>query len=276
MIRRLPLVTTLLALSALPSAAQTADVVFTNGLVRTANAAQPRAEALAVTDGRISFVGSSTEADRLVGVGTEVIDLGGLVIMPGLIDSHGHVGDLGTFLRNVDLFGTASEQEAVERMVARRAEAAGDGWLLGRGWDQNEWGNTAFPTKEALSAAIPDRPVSLERVDGHALWVNQAALDAAGIDRSTPDPAGGRIVRDDDGEATGVLIDNAMGLVLDVIPALTPAELREARRRARGTEWVAALVGAGPGEGSKCGVLGGAHSRERSVAGHATNACSPW
>jgi len=233
MIRRLPLVTTLLALSALPSAAQTADVVFTNGLVRTANAAQPRAEALAVTDGRISFVGSSTEADRLVGVGTEVIDLGGLVIMPGLIDSHGHVGDLGTFLRNVDLFGTASEQEAVERMVARRAEAAGDGWLLGRGWDQNEWGNTAFPTKEALSAAIPDRPVSLERVDGHALWVNQAALDAAGIDRSTPDPAGGRIVRDDDGEATGVLIDNAMGLVLDVIPALTPAELREGVRLAQ-------------------------------------------
>jgi predicted amidohydrolase YtcJ len=147
--------------------------------------------------------------------------------MPGLIDSHGHVGDLGTFLRNVDLFGTASEQEAVDRIAARAAEAVGDGWLLGRGWDQNEWGNTEFPTKASLSAAIPDRPVSLERVDGHALWVNQAALDAAGIDRDTPDPAGGRIVRDASGEATGVLVDNAMALLLDVIPPLTEAELRE-------------------------------------------------
>ena len=206
---------------------QTADLVLTNGIVRTADAAQPRAEAVAVTDGRITFVGSALEARRLIGVGTTIVDLDGAVVMPGLIDSHGHIGDLGTFLRNVDLFGTATEQEAVERMVARAAEAVGDGWLLGRGWDQNEWGNTAFPTKASLSAAIPDRPVSLERVDGHALWVNQAALDAAGIDRDTPDPAGGRIVRDANGDATGILVDNAMDYVLDVIPPLTDAELRE-------------------------------------------------
>ncbi|HKK93949.1 MAG TPA: amidohydrolase [Longimicrobiales bacterium] len=222
-----------LAATATGAHGQQADFVLTNGLVRTANAAQPTAEAVAVTDGRISFVGSSVEAERLVGVGTTVVNLNGRVVMPGLIDSHGHVGDLGTFLRNVDLFGTASEQEAVDRMVARAAEAVGDGWLLGRGWDQNEWGNTAFPTTSSLDAAIAERPVSLERVDGHALWVNQAALDAAGIDRNTPDPAGGRIVRDDSGEATGVLIDNAMDLVLDVIPPLTQEELREGVRLAQ-------------------------------------------
>ena len=213
--------------------AQQADLVLTNGLVRTANAAQPSAEAVAVLDGRISFVGSAVEAERLIGMGTTVVDLGGRVVMPGLIDSHGHVGDLGTFLRNVDLFGTASEQEAVDRMVERASEAAGEGWLLGRGWDQNEWGVTAFPTKATLDGAIPDRPVSLERVDGHALWVNQAALDAAGIGRDTPDPAGGRIVRDETGEATGVLIDNAMDLVLDAAPPLTEAELREGVRLAQ-------------------------------------------
>lgn len=233
MIRRVFTGAALLVLSVSGLRAQPADFVLTNGLVRTANAAQPSAEAVAVTDGRISFVGSAVEAARLIGLGTEVIDLDGRVVMPGLIDSHGHVGDLGTFLRNVDLFGTESEAEAVERIVARRAEAAGDGWLLGRGWDQNEWGNTDFPTKEALSAAIPDRPVSLERVDGHALWVNQAALDAAGIDRDTPDPMGGRIVRDASGEATGVLIDNAMNLIIAVAPPLTPEELREGVRLAQ-------------------------------------------
>jgi predicted amidohydrolase YtcJ len=233
--RALVLLALLLGASAASVVAQAtpADMVFRGGLVRTANAAQPQAEALAVTDGRISFVGSDIEAGRLVGPNTRVIDLEGAVLMPGMMDSHGHVGDLGAFLRNVDLFGTASEAEAVERMVARRAEAAGEGWLLGRGWDQNEWGNTAFPTKDALSAAIPDRPVSLERVDGHALWVNQAALDAAGIDRNTPDPEGGLIVRDENGEATGVLVDNAMYFVTQVIPPLTEAELREGVRLAQ-------------------------------------------
>jgi predicted amidohydrolase YtcJ len=233
MIRRITTAALLLVVTSTGVEGQAADMVLTNGLVRTANAAQPRAEAVAVTDGRISFVGSALEARRLIGVGTTIVDLEGAVVMPGLIDSHGHVGDLGTFLRNVDLFGTATEQEAVDRIAERATEAVGDGWLLGRGWDQNEWGNTDFPTKASLSAAIPDRPVSLERVDGHALWVNQAALDAAGIDRNTPDPAGGRIVRDARGEATGVLVDNAMDLMLDVIPPLTPGELREGVRLAQ-------------------------------------------
>ncbi|MDT8368044.1 MAG: amidohydrolase [Longimicrobiales bacterium] len=233
MIRRFLSVVLLSLGTALAAEAQPADLVLLHGLVRTANAAQPVAQAVAVTDGRISFVGSAAEAARLVGEGTSVVDLDGRVVMPGLIDSHGHVGDLGDFLRNVDLFGTESEAEVVERMVERGRAAVGEGWLLGRGWDQNEWGNTAFPTKGALSAAIPSRPVSLERVDGHALWVNQAALDAAGIDRGTPDPAGGRIVRDASGEATGILVDNAMSLVLDVMPPLTPEEMREGVRLAQ-------------------------------------------
>lgn len=207
--------------------AQTADLVFLNGTIYTADAAHPRAQAVAVRDGRIVFVGSTREARRMAGAGTRVVDLEGKAMIPGMIDSHGHVTSLGSALQNVDLVGTRSFAEIVGRMTARAAEAPGTGWLQGRGWDQNEWTDTRFPNHRILTEAVPNRPVALGRVDGHALIVNQAALEAAGIDRATQDPAGGRILRDDNGDATGVLIDNAMDLVFSVIPAPSPAEIRE-------------------------------------------------
>lgn len=207
--------------------AQTADLVFLNGKIYTADAAHPHAQAVAVRDGRIVFVGSTIEARRMTGSGTRVVDLEGKAMIPGMIDSHGHVTSLGSALQNVDLVGTRSFEAIVERMAARAAEAPGSGWLQGRGWDQNEWTDTRFPNHRILSEAVPNRPVALGRVDGHALIVNQAALQAARIDRNTPDPAGGRILRDENGEATGVLIDNAMDLVYAVIPAPTPAEIRD-------------------------------------------------
>ena len=210
------------------TAQQAADLVFLNGTVYTADAARPAAQAVAVADGRIVFVGSTREAELHVGTGTRVVDLDGRAMIPGMIDSHGHVTSLGYALLNVDLVGTRSFEEIIERVAARAAEAPGDGWLQGRGWDQNEWADTRFPHHEALSAAVPDRPVALGRVDGHALIVNRAALAAAGIDRDTPDPEGGRILRDANGEATGVLIDNAMDLVFGVIPEPSPAEIRQA------------------------------------------------
>ena len=229
--RSLAGVLTLVVLALLPASAsaqaQTADLVFLNGTVYTADAARPQAQAVAVRDGRIVFVGSTREARAMAGTSTRVVDLEGKAMIPGMIDSHGHVTSLGAALQNVDLVGTRSFEEIVERMTARAAEAPGSGWLQGRGWDQNEWTDTRFPNHAILTAAVPDRPVALGRVDGHALIVNQAALQAAGIDRSTPDPAGGRILRDANGDATGVLIDNAMGLVYSVIPASTPAEIRE-------------------------------------------------
>ena len=205
-----------------------AELVLLNGVVYTSDANHPRAQAVAVRDGRIAFVGSTREARALVGSETRVIDLGGRTLIPGMIDSHGHVTSLGAALLNVDLVGTRSFEEIVDRVAARAAETPAGAWVQGRGWDQNEWADTRFPHHEALSAAVPDHPVALGRVDGHALMVNRAALDAAGIDRNTPDPDGGRILRDENGEATGVLIDNAMGLVRRVIPGSSAQEIRRA------------------------------------------------
>ncbi len=153
----------------------------------------------------------------------ERIDGGGATLLPGLIDAHGHVSSLGLALKKVDLVGAASEQDALER-VAEFAQRQGEGWLLGRGWNQVLWPGKAFPSRTALDRVTGDRPAAFNRVDGHALWVNTAALRAAGIDDSTPDPEGGQIVRDAQGRATGVLIDNAMGSVFKAIPAASDEE----------------------------------------------------
>ncbi|HET9441163.1 MAG TPA: amidohydrolase [Longimicrobiales bacterium] len=193
----------------------------------TADSARPQAQAVAVRGERIVFVGSNREAAALRGDGTRVIDMAGKTVLPGLIDAHGHLGDLGTFLRSVDLFGTRSYEEVIERVARRAAQLPAGSWVIGRGWDQNDWPDTRFPTHERLSAAVPAHPVLLERVDGHAVLANARALRLAGITRTTPDTAGGRIVRDARRNPTGVFIDNAMSLVERVVPEETPAEQLE-------------------------------------------------
>lgn len=150
----------------------------------------------------------------------------GATIVPGLVDGHGHLVGLGQALSRLDLRGAASA-EAVADQVAAQLARAGEGWILGRGWDQNLWPGGAFPTHAPLTAAAPDRPVALTRVDGHALWVNAAALAAAGITAETPDPPGGRIVRGPDGAPTGVLIDEAVALIRDQMPPPTEGQLRQ-------------------------------------------------
>lgn len=204
-----------------------ADLVLLNGNVYTVDAAHPRAQAVAVRGGRVVFVGSTREAEALIGAGTEVVDLEGQTMIPGMIDSHGHLAGLGSALRIVDLVGTRSYDEVIERVVERAGGVQAGQWVQGRGWDQNEWGVTRFPEHAALSVAVPDHPVVLGRVDGHALLANSMAMQRAGIDRNTPDPAGGRIIRDENGDATGVFIDRAMGLVRTVIPNEGPAETHE-------------------------------------------------
>ncbi|RMH14041.1 MAG: amidohydrolase [Gemmatimonadetes bacterium] len=205
-----------------------ADLVLLNGNVYTADAAHPRAQAVAVREGRIVLVGSTREARALVGEGTEVIDLEGRTLIPGMMDSHGHLPGLGSALRIVDLVGTRSYDEVIERVRARAAEVPAGQWIRGRGWDQNEWGDTRFPHHAALSEAVPDHPVVLTRVDGHAIFVNARAMELAGITDDTPDPEGGRIVRDPDtGEAIGVFVDRAMGLVNRVVPAESRDEVHE-------------------------------------------------
>jgi predicted amidohydrolase YtcJ len=210
-----------------------ADLILTNGRVYTVDSSRPVAQAVGVRDGRIVFVGSAREAEALVGTGTEVVDLEGQTVIPGLIDSHGHFRSLGSALQIVNLVGTRSYAQVIERVAARASQLPPGQWVRGRGWDQNEWGDTRFPRHEALSRAIPDRPVVLGRVDGHAIFVNARAMELAGIDRDTPDPPGGRIVRDAAGDATGVFVDRAMGLVNRVVPAESRAEVLQGLRLAQ-------------------------------------------
>jgi hypothetical protein len=155
------------------------------------------------------------------------IDGKGRVMLPGLIDAHGHILGLGQNLLEIDLRGSQSEDEAVKRVLefvsthASPAKATKQGttqWLIGRGWNQVLWPTKSFPSKVSLDDALEDRPVVLSRVDGHAIWVNSVALKLAGVDANTPSPAGGEIVKDKNGQPTGVLIDNAEYLVTKLIP----------------------------------------------------------
>jgi predicted amidohydrolase YtcJ len=153
-----------------------------------------------------------------------VIDGAGRTLVTGLIDAHGHVLSYGQSLLRVDLVGTSTEAEAAER-VAAFAEANEElEWVLGRGWNQVLWDSNAFPTAASLDALVAEKPIWLSRVDGHAGWANSKAMEIAGVTRDTPDPDGGQILRDADGNPTGVFVDNAMALVRGNIP---PAPLEE-------------------------------------------------
>ena len=158
---------------------------------------------------------------------TIIIDGQGKTLLPGLIDAHGHMLGLGQNLLEVDLRGTASEQEAIKRVLGFVANSAAtnDSWVVGRGWNQVLWDNSEFPTKETLDAVLPNRPVMLSRIDSHAIWVNSKALELAGITAETSAPAGGEIVKDAQGQPTGILIDNAMNLVESLLPQPDDATL---------------------------------------------------
>jgi predicted amidohydrolase YtcJ len=192
-----------------------ADLVLVGGVVVTR--AEPHAvtDAVAIRDGRIAAVGN--RVDELVGPATRVIKLNGAVALPGLVDAHAHIAGFGDALSSIDLRGTRSYAEVLER-VRTAARERGDDWLLGRGWDQNDWQEKNFPTGADLERVAPGRKVWLRRIDGHAGLASPAALRAARVDRSAKDPEGGRILRDEKGEPTGVFIDNAMNLVDRAIP----------------------------------------------------------
>src|SRR5262249_44261115 len=158
-------------------------------------------------------VGGDADVKPWIGDHTEVVELQGASVTPGLVDAHCHVYGLGIDLESVNVRGLTSEGEAADRVAAvMKGRPAGE-WIPARGWDQNRWPGHQFPTRATLDAKIADRPVVLRRIDGHAIWVNTQALRAAGITAATPEPAGGRIVRDAKGEPTGLFIDNAIALV---------------------------------------------------------------
>lgn len=220
----------LAALVATPLLAQQppADLVIHNARIYTADAARPVVDAMAVRAGRVVFTGDVAGARALAGASTRVLDLGGRTVIPGMTDAHAHVLGLGTFLSDVDLTGTSSYADVVARMVERARTTPKGQWIRGRGWDQNDWGDTRWPTHEALSSAVPDHPVILTRIDGHAALVNTAAMRAANLTRATRSPSGGEIIKTPQGEPTGVLIDNAEGLVERVIPPMSRDQVKDA------------------------------------------------
>ena len=203
-----------------------ADLIVTNARIYTVDESHPLAEAMAVRAGKVEFVGSARAVEALQGPSTRVIDLGGKTVIPGMVDAHGHVDNLGLALRIVDLTGTSSYDEVIARVVAKAKTTPPGQWIIGRGWDQNDWGDTRFPTHERLTAAVPNNPVYLTRVDGHAGLANAAALKAAGVTAQTKDPDGGHIERLADGSPGGVFVDNAQSLLHRVIPNPTRDQVK--------------------------------------------------
>lgn len=192
-----------------------ADLVLKNGHIFTVDRNNLLAEAVAVTGNRIIAVGSNRQIEKFVKPGvTKVIDLEGKFVAPGFNDSHVHFFSVGSALEKVDLVGITSYDQMRERVAARVKKVEPGQWIIGRGWDQSLIPDRAWPTKEVIDEVSRDNPVSLSRVDGHSVLVNSYVLKESGITADTPDPDGGKIVRDPDtGEPTGVLKENAMGLV---------------------------------------------------------------
>ena len=219
------------------------ETVYYNAVIHTMDERFPIVEALAVAGGRIVAAGSSREMLAGLPPSVERIDLGGRAVVPGLVDAHAHFLGYAEKAAWIDLGGTASPRDVLERVAAARAEGSG-GWILGRGWDQNDWPDPSYPGRSDLDAAAGDRPAYLVRVCGHAAWVSSAALRIAGIDRGTADPPGGRILRGPDGEPSGILLDNAMDLVRAAIPPLDAGERKRLLREAAARCLAAGLVGA--------------------------------
>ena len=222
-----------LVLSLLPAAASAVELhtLVVNARVHTGDEKAPLADYFGWdAEGRIQVVGRARDG-RSELTATRVIDIGGRDVVPGLIDAHGHVMNLGFALLRANLVGARDKSELIARLREFEKTLPEGAWLLGRGWDQNDWPGKQFPTAADLDAAFPDRPVWLERVDGHAGWANSAAMRAVKRDLSGDwQPDGGRILRSD-GRATGIFIDAAAALVDAVVPAPDEALRAQALER---------------------------------------------
>jgi predicted amidohydrolase YtcJ len=228
----LALSSSLLVLPAGARAAEPADLVLRNAVVHTVDPSRPRAQAVAVRGNRIVAVGSNADVQPFAGSRTRVLDLAGRTVVPGFDDSHAHFLGIGFARLDVDLVGTRSYAEVLERVAAALKGRRPGEWVRGRGWHEGKWDAPApgavrgFPTHAALSAISPDNPVVLERADGHASLANARAMALAGVSRETRAPAGGEIIHDAEGDPTGVFVDNAQGLVEP--PERSPDEVRRA------------------------------------------------
>jgi len=220
--------TTLLFAAVLAALPAHADTIIdrANGYTLNAAGQLQRFTSLAFDDlGRIVAVGSEAQTAAALPK-AEHIDAQGKTLLPGLIDAHGHVFELGEIASGVELYSPTTLNAAVKAVADFARSHPKRAWIIGFGWNQEIWKLGRFPTAAELDAVVNDRPVLLHRVDGHAVWVNTKALEMAGIDRNTADPSGGKIERDASGKPTGVLVDAAMELVNRVVPLPTPMEAR--------------------------------------------------
>ncbi len=204
------------------------DILFVNGNVHTANDAQPHAEALAVTGGRITAVGSSAEVRPLADDKTRVIDLDGQTVLPGLTDAHCHIFGVGERELTLNLEGTKTRAAFLAKVKERVAKTPPGKWITGRGWIETFWRPPEFPTAAELDEIAPDNPVFLTRADGHAAAANSVALRIAEITAETESPFGGEILKDKTGAPTGMLVDRAKELVAKHVPAASIADKEEA------------------------------------------------
>jgi len=204
------------------------DLLLENGTVYVSPDAKPAKSSVLISAGRIAFVGDPAAARARAGApgkSAKTFDLAGKFIFAGFADSHLHTLNVGQATENANLRDAKSAEEAARRIAAAASKLPAGAWVEGRGWDQTRWPGREFPDARALDAAVPDRPALARRVDGHAIWVNSAALKAARVDASTKDPDGGRILRRQDGSPSGVLVDNAMALVGRAKPPPTAADV---------------------------------------------------
>ncbi|MBD8526702.1 amidohydrolase [Pseudomarimonas arenosa] len=219
-------------LAAIGGSAQ-ADTLVLNAHIITIDDEMPLAEAMLFdAGGVIRAIGSRAELETRAAQARR-LDLGGATVVPGLIDAHGHVLNQGLALMRVDLVGTESKAAVIQRLQAFARDLPADSWLLGRGWDQNDWpgADGEFPSAADLDTAFPDRPVWLTRIDGHAGWANSAAMRLATRDLDGKwQPEGGQVLRQN-ARATGVFIDTAMSVIAQAIPKESEQVLREALRR---------------------------------------------
>ena len=217
--KRFLIVVAALSLLACAPAEEPAHLVLMGGRIVTMDSENPEAEALAARGGELVAVGSEKAIGKFIGPDTEVIDLGGALAVPGLIDAHAHFLSVGRAKMQLDLRSVADFDEIVAIVEEAVAAVEPGQWILGRGWHQEKWTHapepnvSGLPYHDALSAVSPDNPVMLTHASGHATMVNGLALELAGIDNRTPDPPGGEIVRDARGRAIGVLRETAEDLV---------------------------------------------------------------
>lgn len=207
---------------------------FINGKIYTVNEKQPYAEAVIVEGNKIKYVGSESDAQKFITSETEVIDLKGKLMLPGFNDSHLHFTSGGHYLLGINLRLALSKKDFIN-IIRDYAKGKEGRWIVGGRWDHELWQDKSLPAKELIDSVTPNTPVFVSRIDGHVGLANSNALELAGIDKNTPDPEGGLIERDPDtGEPTGILKDNAMDLVFDIIPEYSLEENVEATLRALG------------------------------------------